>query len=48
MRASKVVVLDGQIDGQAVEMSQDEKERLIKAAKAAPKATSSCGSWTSA
>ncbi|KAF7331856.1 Fe-S cluster assembly protein DRE2 [Mycena kentingensis (nom. inval.)] len=43
MRTSNVVVLDGAIDGEAVEMSQDERERLIKAARAAPKATSSCG-----
>ncbi|KIK65552.1 hypothetical protein GYMLUDRAFT_39025 [Collybiopsis luxurians FD-317 M1] len=44
LRNSKVVLLDGQIDGKAVEVNQgDEKERLIQAAKAAPKATSSCG-----
>jgi len=43
-KASKVVVLDGSIDGEARVMAQDEKQRLINAAKAAPKATSSCGS----
>ena len=41
---SKVVLLDGSIDGQAKAVGQDEKQRLINAAKAAPKATSSCGS----
>ncbi|KAI0375539.1 DUF689-domain-containing protein [Pilatotrama ljubarskyi] len=40
---SKVVLLDGAPDGQAKEVSQSEKERLIAAAAAAPKATSSCG-----
>ncbi|KAF7301515.1 Fe-S cluster assembly protein DRE2 [Mycena indigotica] len=44
MRASKVVILDGSVDGEAVEVSQDERQRLVAAAKAAPKATSSCGS----
>ncbi|KAJ7507478.1 Fe-S cluster assembly protein DRE2 [Mycena galericulata] len=44
LRASKVVVLDGAQTGEAVEVSQDEKARLVAAAKAAPKATSSCGS----
>ncbi|KAJ7095115.1 Fe-S cluster assembly protein DRE2 [Mycena belliarum] len=44
LRASKVVVLDGSQTGGAVEVSQDEKARLVAAAKAAPKATSSCGS----
>ncbi|KZP12115.1 DUF689-domain-containing protein [Athelia psychrophila] len=39
---SRVVVLDGQLDGSAIEMTQ--AERLANAAKAAPKATSSCGS----
>ncbi|KAF5393765.1 hypothetical protein D9757_000266 [Collybiopsis confluens] len=44
LQKSKVVLLNGQIDGKAVEVNQgDEKERLIQAAKAAPKATSSCG-----
>jgi len=41
-KQSKVVVLNGSIDGSAVEMTQ--AERLANAAKAAPKATSSCGS----
>lgn len=40
---SKVVLLDGSETGQAVEVDQSERERLIKAAGAAPKATSSCG-----
>lgn len=39
----KVVLLDGAESGQAVEVAQSEKERLIAAAAAAPKATSSCG-----
>lgn len=43
-KLGKVVLLDGSQDGTAKEVSQDEKERLIIAAKAAPKATSSCGS----
>ncbi|TBU55755.1 cytokine-induced anti-apoptosis inhibitor 1, Fe-S biogenesis-domain-containing protein [Dichomitus squalens] len=37
---SKVVLLDGKVDGQAIEASQAEKEHLMAAA---PKATSSCG-----
>jgi len=41
---SKVVLLDGSQNGEAREVDQSEKERLINAAKAAPKATSSCGS----
>lgn len=41
---SKVVMLDGAVDGNALEISQSEKERLIAAAAAAPKVTSSCGS----
>jgi len=41
---SKVVILDGSQNGEAREVDQSEKERLINAAKAAPKATSSCGS----
>ncbi|KAF9057417.1 Fe-S cluster assembly protein DRE2 [Panaeolus papilionaceus] len=41
---SKVVVIDGDQNGAAVEMTQEERDRLIAAAKAAPKATSSCGS----
>ncbi|KAI0324949.1 DUF689-domain-containing protein [Cubamyces sp. BRFM 1775] len=40
---SKVVLLDGSQDGQAMEVSQSEKARLMAAAAAAPKATSSCG-----
>ncbi|EGO01715.1 hypothetical protein SERLA73DRAFT_177167 [Serpula lacrymans var. lacrymans S7.3] len=44
LKQSKVVVLDGSESGQATEVAQGEKERLIDAAKAAPKATSSCGS----
>lgn len=40
---SKVVLLDGAEAGQAVEVPHTEKERLIAAAAAAPKATSSCG-----
>ncbi|KAJ3760257.1 cytokine-induced anti-apoptosis inhibitor 1, Fe-S biogenesis-domain-containing protein [Lentinula raphanica] len=44
LRNSKVVLIDGKVDGKAVEVNQgEEKERLIQAAKAAPKATSSCG-----
>ncbi|KIM45876.1 hypothetical protein M413DRAFT_65584 [Hebeloma cylindrosporum] len=43
-KASKVVLLDGSQNGEAREVDQAEKERLIQAAKAAPKATSSCGS----
>ncbi|KAJ3516197.1 hypothetical protein NLJ89_g1272 [Agrocybe chaxingu] len=44
LKNSKVVVLDGSQNGSTMEVSQSEKERLIQAAKAAPKATSSCGS----
>jgi anamorsin len=44
LRNSKVVVLDGSEGGGANVVAQGEKERLIAAAKAAPKATSSCGS----
>ena len=40
---SKVVLLDGAPDGQAREVDQAEKARLVAAAAAAPKATSSCG-----
>ncbi|CAG8533042.1 15385_t:CDS:2 [Acaulospora colombiana] len=36
---SKVVMLNGQVDGEAVVMSQDEKARLLEAAKMASKAT---------
>ncbi|KAB5592098.1 Fe-S cluster assembly protein DRE2 [Ceratobasidium theobromae] len=42
--AEAVVMLDGMVDGNARAVSGDEKDRLIAAAKAAPKATSSCGS----
>jgi len=41
---AKVVLVDGAEGGSAVEVAQGEKDRLIKAAAAAPKATSSCGS----
>ncbi|KAJ8086326.1 electron carrier [Marasmius tenuissimus] len=40
---SKVVLLDGSEGGGAIEVNQSEKEKLLAAAKAAPKATSSCG-----
>ncbi|KAG6866533.1 electron carrier [Blastosporella zonata] len=43
-KASNVVFLDGWMDGEAKEITQDERDRLIQAAAAAPKATSSCGS----
>ncbi|GLB33527.1 putative component of the cytosolic iron-sulfur (Fe-S) protein assembly (CIA) machinery [Lyophyllum shimeji] len=43
-KASKVVVVDGSVNGEARAVAQDERERLIQAANAAPKATSSCGS----
>jgi anamorsin len=39
----RVVLLDGKVDGQAIEVEQAEKERLLAAVLAAPKATSSCG-----
>lgn len=41
---SKVVLLDGAQEGETMEVDQAERERLVAAAKAAPKATSSCGS----
>jgi len=41
---AKVVLLDGSEGGVASEVALSEKERLAKAAMAAPKATSSCGS----
>jgi len=41
---AKVVLLDGSEDGAASEVAPSEKERLAKVAKAALKATSSCGS----
>ncbi|TBU22949.1 hypothetical protein BD311DRAFT_607423, partial [Dichomitus squalens] len=40
---NKVVLPDGKVDGQAIEVSQAEKERLLVAAAAASRATSSCG-----
>ncbi|KAL4241952.1 Fe-S cluster assembly protein DRE2 [Abortiporus biennis] len=40
---SKVVVLNGDESGGALEVAQSDKDRLLAAAKAAPKATSSCG-----
>jgi len=42
--ASKTVLLDGSQEGEAIEVSHEERERLVRAARAAPKATSSCGS----
>ena len=42
VRNSKVVMMNATGEGM-VEVSQGEKERLVAAAKAAPKATSSCG-----
>lgn len=41
---AKVVLVDGSQDGEAIVVEQSEKERLLNAARAAPKATSSCGS----
>jgi hypothetical protein len=43
-RTGQVVLLDGSQNGEARAVEQSEKERLIQAAKLAPKATSSCGS----
>ena len=43
LKQSKIVLLDGAVDGGTQEVSRSEKERLIAAAKVAPKATSSCG-----
>jgi anamorsin len=43
LRNSKVVLLDGAEGGEAREVAQGERERLLSAAAAAPKATSSCG-----
>lgn len=42
VRNSKVVMMNATGEG-LVEVSQSEKDRLVEAAKAAPKATSSCG-----
>ncbi|KAI0068799.1 DUF689-domain-containing protein [Artomyces pyxidatus] len=44
LRNGKVVLLDGSEDGRAAEVSRVDRDRLVQAAKAAPKATSSCGS----
>lgn len=44
LQQSKVVFLDGAENGEAKEVQQSERERLVAAAKSAPKATSSCGS----
>jgi anamorsin len=41
---SRVVVLDGTESGETMEVQMSEKDRLLAAAAAAPKATSSCGS----
>jgi hypothetical protein len=43
-KARKVVLIDGAEHGSTVEVGKGEKERLVKAAAAAPKITSSCGS----
>ena len=43
-RTGRVVLLDGSQNGDARVVDRSEKERLIQAAKSAPKATSSCGS----
>jgi len=43
-KTAKVVHVDGGINGEAIEVSQEERNRLIKAAAAAPQASSSCGS----
>jgi len=43
-RTAKVVLVDGSQNGEAKVVEQSEKERILKAAKAASKATSSCGS----
>ena len=43
-RTAKVVLVDGSQNGEAKVIEQSEKERILKAAKAASKATSSCGS----
>lgn len=42
-RNGKVVLLDGSQTGETMVVTQSEKERLVNAAKNAPKATSSCG-----
>jgi anamorsin len=43
-KSGKVIMLSGQVDGEAIVVGQNEKQRLIEAAKNASKATSSCGS----
>ncbi|CCL99440.1 uncharacterized protein FIBRA_01458 [Fibroporia radiculosa] len=43
LASSKVVILDGAESGSTMEVAQSEKDRLVAAAAAAPKATSSCG-----
>ncbi|KZT74287.1 DUF689-domain-containing protein [Daedalea quercina L-15889] len=43
LKQSKVVLLDGAESGQTMEVPQSEKDRLVAAAAATPKATSSCG-----
>ena len=42
-RNATVVLIDGAPDGSAREVKREERERLMKAAAAAPKMTSSCG-----
>ncbi|KXN87929.1 Fe-S cluster assembly protein DRE2 [Leucoagaricus sp. SymC.cos] len=42
-RNGKVVLLDGSQSGETMVVTQAEKERLVNAARNAPKATSSCG-----
>jgi len=44
LKNSNVVVLDGSQNGLTQEVAQSDKDRLLKAAQAAPSATSSCGS----
>jgi anamorsin len=43
-KSARVVMLSGGIDGEAIAVTQDEKQRLMEAAAKASKATSSCGS----
>ncbi|KAF9534929.1 cytokine-induced anti-apoptosis inhibitor 1, Fe-S biogenesis-domain-containing protein [Crepidotus variabilis] len=43
-RTADVVIVDGLPNGEAKVVNQGDKERLLQAAKNAPKATSSCGS----
>lgn len=44
LRTAKVVLIDGSQNGGTSVVDRSEKERILKAAKATPKATSSCGS----